>query len=54
MQDYRAAVNFAEKFVAFNPDDGHAHVYLGAVYLALCENAKADKQFSTALALDPK
>ncbi len=53
MQDYLTAVSFAEKFVAFNPNDGHAHAYLGAAYLGLRENEKADKQFSTALAIEP-
>ena len=53
-QDFAAALDPLQKYVAGRPDDSYAHFQLGFAYAGLKRAGEAKAEFMRAVALDPK
>jgi tetratricopeptide (TPR) repeat protein len=53
-QNFAAALDPLQKYIAQRPDDAYAHFELGYAYVGLKRGADAKSEFTRAIALDPK
>ena len=53
-QDFAAALDPLQKYIAVRPDDSYAHFQLGFAYAGLKRAGEAKAEFTRAVALDPK